>query len=111
MSGGCAQAHCWFARALLLSARPTSLGASWFTAASRSPVNLRTARVGRQERERSTLRYIMAKFPFEKSAMVWLADMVDPPASSTKEFVFTEGIKIHRPVWDEAHRVTQVSGI
>jgi hypothetical protein len=61
------------------------------------------------ERERSTLRYIMAKFPFEKSAMVWLADMVDPPASSTKEFVFTEGIKIHRPVWDEAHRVTQDS--
>jgi hypothetical protein len=53
----------------------------------------------------------MAKHPFEKEAMAWLANMTDPPASSSLEFVFTEGIKVHRPVWDEAHRVTQVSGM
>lgn len=111
MSGGGAQAYCWLARALLVSAKTNVVGCEPVHQCRVLPASEPDGADGRQERERSTLRYIMAKVPFEKEAMAWLANMTDPPASSSEEFVFTEGIKIHRPVWDEAHRVTQVRGI
>lgn len=62
----------------------------------------------KQERERETLRYILGKYEFEADARAWLAIMADPPASSDAEYVSLDGIRVHRPVWDEAMRATQV---